>query len=391
MRIKPSGHRSQMAAIALNLFGLVNGFLHLLLRSNADLLAIRPLQAPWAKKRALRLFGSSDLDIGTHIATPVALEHSGSLHRLVGSSDEKRDIESRGRLFSPGSQFTPREKSPRVPKTLPPSPLRQLPTSVPFRHSRKKSNYSLFPAPKSESKRVASSVYGDNDQEVVLRPPRPLFFRRHRRDSSEISSATVQIGLRLSNLAMPLAAHELSPTRSSVIRFPIHSPTQQSSGRTSSPLVQHRSQDSSGSLELPIQMKPPTPENQPDPPLDKAGAETQQSRSDTPQRPWPKRSDSLNKGKRRENRQKRERDARMKTLPPIPATPQDTSRPASARPSSIQDEARPSSSQDHGEPSSSQARESTRTENRESSQWPLNSNSMTLLSAKKYQPDRSWI
>lgn len=98
---------------------------------------------------------------------------------------------------------------PLEPMPQPPKAARVSTVSSAFNHMRMRS-YALFPggAPsvKSSLTLLPSTTYSSNSNEVLsnnLRPPpsmRSLANGRHRRDSSLVSTATVQIGLRFSSM-----------------------------------------------------------------------------------------------------------------------------------------------------------------------------------------------
>lgn len=98
---------------------------------------------------------------------------------------------------------------PLEPMPQPPKAARVSTVSSAFNHMRMRS-YALFPggAPsvKSSVTLLPSTTYSSNSNEVLsnnLRPPpsmRSLANGRHRRDSSLVSTATVQIGLRFSSM-----------------------------------------------------------------------------------------------------------------------------------------------------------------------------------------------
>lgn len=195
-----------MATISLNLFGFMYCFLHLLLRSNADNMAIRPVNAPWRRNQRWKFFGSNGLDIGQHITTPICLERDHSAVGLVEGLSEKGyyiDIEASSGGSAESIKPLNTDKGGAY-KPLPP-PSVQKPQNATARHSRKRSNYSLFPTREcaQQMRRAPSSIYDTGDENFLL-PPKAPFARLHQRHSSGISSATVQIGLRLSNVGMPL-------------------------------------------------------------------------------------------------------------------------------------------------------------------------------------------
>ncbi len=304
----------KMAGIVLNLFGLVMGFLHLLLRSNADVTAIRPLTATWAQTRRWRFFGSSDLDMGAQMKTPVAMERSLSTHRMTRSQNEKYR-----QLFSPDiQQPTSDIRSVRSANSVPEPPVPPK-SALQAGLARKKSiNYSVFPANNPHAKKPSANALCEGEDDVVLLPPQPLFIRRHQRESSNISSATVQIGLRLSHGILPPGTEMVD---ASAVHLPIQSPNSPHSSSSRRPwrLSQQSTRDSSAqSMDLPIQFKPPTPSPQHSPMQEQHPIKSPQ----TPASPWPMISASL---KNRRNGaqiiQEPGGDYRMKSLPPIPGRP----------------------------------------------------------------------
>lgn len=178
-----------MATVALNVFGIVNSFFHLLLRSNADSMAIRPPATSWQGNRKWKFFGSNALDIGHHIISPVAWPDD---RKTVSQSSSKRD--------KSGVDVASQRKPDAYNKSLPPPPLLTVP-----KYSQKRSQYSVFPTKESTRQLLRplhppSSIY--EDDENWLRPPEAPF-AGHQRHSSGVSMATVQIGLRLSNVSIP--------------------------------------------------------------------------------------------------------------------------------------------------------------------------------------------
>ncbi|PGH32224.1 hypothetical protein GX50_05008 [[Emmonsia] crescens] len=178
-----------MGSIALNLFGLVYAFIYLLLRANGGNMMIGPVASAWSKE-SLKALDSTELALATQITQPIIAEKHNK------SYFEKE-------YHFPGDEDDLEEE--RLVKTRSSKPAPFSPISTPrglVLHSRKPSSYSLFPA-RDSSRNTRRFILNFNDsREDMLAPPRPSY-ARHRRFSSEISAATVQIGLRLSNIAMP--------------------------------------------------------------------------------------------------------------------------------------------------------------------------------------------
>lgn len=209
---------AMMATVVLNLSGLMSGLLHLFLRSNTTTTSFGPKGGRhWNRdKHQIRLWGPNELAFGTHLDDPVAgpvaskreLEsRASSQASLVGS--EKGCVISMNSLVSPHFE-SPAKLGPLASyphsdefKAMTPTsaPVAQSPSST-RAHTRKQS-YALFPKENSsptnlkplQSTRPAESVYD-------ITPPPAIFGpegSRHVRNSSISSSATVQIGLRLSH------------------------------------------------------------------------------------------------------------------------------------------------------------------------------------------------
>jgi hypothetical protein len=184
-----------MATVGFNIFGLVNSFFHLLLRSNADSMAIRPPASSWQGNLKWKFFGSNAL--GTGDTRPAILQPDASIPELPPSPLKKDNI---GELDATNERNASNRADPH--KSLPPPPQLAVPGTA--KHSRKRSQYSVFPTEASGRQllRPSSSIYETNDDNT-LRPPRAPFARSHQRHSSNVSTATVQIGLRLSNVSVP--------------------------------------------------------------------------------------------------------------------------------------------------------------------------------------------
>ena len=221
---------SRIAEVALNLLGVIHLVLHVFLRSNADRLALRPIEGTWTKKRRLRLFGPSDLEMTEHITSPVLLE-KGSECRF---DDDNHTLTSDLRRFSHTARYT---SSPamrtdtgfsemmnqkRLEKSEYQEPMRSPPqVFLTPCNPRKPSNYSIFPTFRSAMLRTSMSTTFSQDSEEAIQPPKPLRPFNHKRDLSEQSSATLHIGCRLSNLNDIQQSPYPSPKASS-FRMPLY-------------------------------------------------------------------------------------------------------------------------------------------------------------------------
>ncbi|KAL1628840.1 hypothetical protein SLS54_001529 [Diplodia seriata] len=250
---------SRVAEIVLFSSGIFIAFIHLFLRVNVTRMIIKPVGVPWKQNKKavrLRLFGPSDLEMT--ISKPVggAKDRAYAMQDYYSNRPEKSSYDfsfnspdTTRRPSDPEATYTPqlptilvnRESKQSIGSKLSawPLPLEPLKkTTLASRHSRKPSGdkrtptYTLFPnrASVDETPRLPATVYNPNQPSNArdsrkpsfdtgrrgasmapsvtdvseayrgLLPPMPPFARptSHRRDSSLDSSATVQIGLRLS-------------------------------------------------------------------------------------------------------------------------------------------------------------------------------------------------
>lgn len=241
---EPTIITSMMASVVLNLHGLLTGLLQLFLRTNTTTTSFKPKGTPGFDNgpREIRFWGRNELGFVGHMMEPVSGPRSpwtiGSNSRasLVGSEKGRTSLYSmRSPPFfkskMPMDSFAGKGFEQQGKLAILPEPV----TSPSRGHTRKQS-YSLFPAEaglispqsnqvsspanwnnpaclvndttvglfdSSKSRQAAQSTYTDND---FLAPPPSIHFNggsgHHRRESSMESSATVQIGLRLSNVLM---------------------------------------------------------------------------------------------------------------------------------------------------------------------------------------------
>ncbi|KAL2258947.1 hypothetical protein VTK26DRAFT_7555 [Humicola hyalothermophila] len=212
---------AMVASVVANVSGLMTGGLYLFLKSSVlSTIGPRDKAGEYEKRRAqyrVRRFDSDDSDNDSHTLCPST--ESESLHRmdshisLVATKKEEevpdgksiRSNTSRQGRRSPDSVHSGKLVSTAAPGIMPraPEPARIPSASPAFSHMRKRS-YSLFPrstpASKSSVTLLPATTYSPSDN---LKPPPSmanLVNFRHRRDSSLVSSATVQIGLRLSSV-----------------------------------------------------------------------------------------------------------------------------------------------------------------------------------------------
>jgi hypothetical protein len=225
---------SMMGTVVLNLSGLMTGLLQLFLRTNTAATSFKPKNTPgWGSiKHEVRLWGPNELGFGGHLLQPVSGPDNSSRPQSRASlySIEKDRAMSLDSLSSPPLMKAKIAYNPLAAHAVslksPFTSQKPLPSSMTaVTHARKKS-YSLFPTDggdvsptKSQVPSVAVTAAAESNENPFLDPPpqvRPaesvysirsllpppaLFSKgiRERRDSSTLSTATVQIGLRLSH------------------------------------------------------------------------------------------------------------------------------------------------------------------------------------------------
>ncbi|KAL8729983.1 MAG: hypothetical protein Q9181_004819 [Wetmoreana brouardii] len=223
----------QIAEVALNLLGIINLLLHIFLRSNADRAAIRPMESTCSRKRPLRVFGSRDLETTMHNTSPLPLEkevehrHDSENDKLA--TDPHAACANRAKCLS-SSDTEVGISSPQGHNGINDQEYRCLVwtdkvsrvgvTSWPHH---KGSNYSIFPTFSSAMLRNSMSTTFSQDYAESLQPPKPVLPSLHTRDISEHSSATVQIGFRLSALNATQQRPTFPSPAASAVRLSIHS------------------------------------------------------------------------------------------------------------------------------------------------------------------------
>jgi hypothetical protein len=218
---------SLVASVVANVSGLMTGGLHLFLRSNT-LSTIGP-KDKWEEsdrqklKRDIRVWGpgsggsSSNYSSRTvqPVSAPRPLQRTNSEETLIHEKEEEAMIESPTSLTY--EKTNPLRSNAVYAMATPPrapEPARITTSQTPRAHAQT-SSYSLFPDKSSAASTksvtlLPATTYSPGGSTIAslakapdafdaLKPP-PSFQGRHRRDSSMVSSATVQIGLRFSNV-----------------------------------------------------------------------------------------------------------------------------------------------------------------------------------------------
>ncbi|KAI9864669.1 MAG: hypothetical protein M1813_003159 [Trichoglossum hirsutum] len=225
-RHKDSDTANMMATIALNIWGLTNSFLHLFLRANARSTAIKPSSLSWSRgENRHTIFGPNHLTrVRTSTEIPILQKSESqekrpiesekfelftppepprspkkaSLYAPFGNTLSAKNLISRlstgpgiaarpptpAHRRTPSHSLFPREASlpPPLPSLSEPQPSTSTPTSTPAPSA---------PSEKNNATATTDTIIPYDDLEL---PPRTAFNR-----SSAASSATVQIGLRISN------------------------------------------------------------------------------------------------------------------------------------------------------------------------------------------------
>jgi hypothetical protein len=279
-----------MATVVLNLSGLMSGLLYMFLRSNTATTSFGPkLGRSWDRaKHDIKIFGPNELVFQTHLADPVSGPRSPlELESRTSSTNNLIDMEkareySMESIRSPPPVLSPKRYNPlrsNAVSQIRPMPRITEPVVSPKRGHARKQSYSLFPngTASSDASSPVEQVIGTGRQQIPvsvydiselgdLEPPPSLFGnkRGHRRDSSAVSSATVQIGLRLSHAPIPseedIQALPLpSTTYSGSSTLPLPSTTYKPRGPISPPRSPLRIQtkDIGSQQAIPIPLKSP--------------------------------------------------------------------------------------------------------------------------------------
>lgn len=204
---------SKLAEIALNVTGIIPGLLRVLLKSDAAWTLIPHVKNCWFTRRPRTIFAPSDLDIYDHVKSPVS--PYAKTNHLTPKDIEERGTESTEDVavhWEFPFQHKNYESDPRIFEANVVSPPTILLTpSAPLQRP----IYSVFPTHASINMRKSgSTTFSTGDEEMEL--PRPLFAYGRKRILSNQTSATVEIGLRLSQMSPACYPDELSPTSTNV-------------------------------------------------------------------------------------------------------------------------------------------------------------------------------
>jgi len=209
-----------VASVVANVSGLMTGGLYLFLKSNTlSTIGPRDKVGEYERRKLkykIRRADDSDIDTHSYRMKNVGLRRMDSDASLISNEkdEEFKDLQGGRRTSSIYDDQIPnplRSHSVYPMNGMPraPEPAKFSSMSSAFNHMRKRS-YSLFPGSAAGTKTsftlLPATTYSPNSKEAAadaLKPPpsmRALTSRRHRRDSSLVSSATVQIGLRFSSV-----------------------------------------------------------------------------------------------------------------------------------------------------------------------------------------------
>ncbi|CAI4210247.1 unnamed protein product [Parascedosporium putredinis] len=185
---------SMVSSVVANVSGLMTGGLHLFLRSTTmSTIGPREKDGKYEEdrrksfKRGIRVWTSrEDPAPGPSVNAPTGLRRMNTNDSFASSNDDR------------DSYYGDEKKEPWEERINPFDPMPHTP----------KNSYSLFPNNNANLKAptlLPATTYDPNIKETMvsidtLKPPAPIHGFRHRRDSSLASHATVQIGLRLSNM-----------------------------------------------------------------------------------------------------------------------------------------------------------------------------------------------
>ena len=210
----PAIHASKVAEVALNIGGIISGLIRIILGTDADWTLIPCVKKCWFQKRPKTILASSDLGIYDHITSPISPQDE-TYHTVSKDLEKSEVVLSKGRtshLKSP-NRHEIGAGAPNISETVvvaPPPRIMLTPVASP-----KRPNYKIFPTYNSPLTRESGSTTFSMGYEDV-EPPSPLFTYKNKRILSNQTSATVEIGYRLSHMSPAYHPDELSPTSTTV-------------------------------------------------------------------------------------------------------------------------------------------------------------------------------
>lgn len=197
--------------VALNSTGLIPGIIHLFCRSKADWIMIQVSEGSrWSSKRAFKA-PAPDTGISAYTDSPASVQYEQS-PTLTNEPENKliSPIIRKPLPLSFKAEYTDRPVLPQpcMIEARPPSKVNSTHHS---KNSKNRIQYSLFPTPPP-----LSSIHRDSVStafsEGTVEAPKPLFADQRDLDrQSNVTSATVEIGLRLSYPVRALDPIEQSP------------------------------------------------------------------------------------------------------------------------------------------------------------------------------------
>lgn len=216
---------SKIAMVALNLTGLIPGILHILFRFKADWAMIQFNERSWwSRKRAFET-PAPDTDFCVYMDSPVSVQYEQS--PTLTNNTEKILISPSIRKPLPKTfkaQYADRPVPPQpcITEVRPPSKANLTHHS---NNSKSRIQYSLFPTPPpllSIHHNSVSTTFSDG----TIEAPKPLFADQRDLDrQSNVTSATVEIGLRLSypvHALDPIGQSPIGRASDSPFRSPPH-------------------------------------------------------------------------------------------------------------------------------------------------------------------------
>ena len=202
---------SKIAMVALNLTGLIPGILYIICRSKADWTMIQASERSWLSRKRVFEIPAPEMECCVHMDSPVSVQSDQS--PTLRNDPEKSPIFPT--IRKPLAKAIKTQHADRPISTPPCMTEVAPPSKVSLTHqsniSESRVRYSLFPIPPPLFSIHRDSVSTTFSEETI-EAPKPLFADQRDLDrQSNVTSATVEIGLRLSYPARALDPIEQSP------------------------------------------------------------------------------------------------------------------------------------------------------------------------------------